>query len=485
MDAIVVEGLKKSYKGVQALAGVSFSVREGEVFGLLGPNGAGKSTTVRILATLSRMDAGRAEVAGHDVRRQAGAVRRSIGYVSQDSGVDQNGTGRENLMLQGRVQGMGGRELRDRVSELLEFVGIADAADRVVKTYSGGMRRRLDIALGLVHRPKVLFLDEPTTGLDPEARAGMWDEVGRLARQERLTILLTTHYLEEADELADRLAIVSRGQIVVEGTPRELKATLRGDAVHLELVDGRMDDARRILERLGATPESGGEGRTLVSRVENGNRALPGILSALEQEGIGVESVGVSRPSLDDVYLHYTGRDFAAEDRGRSMKVLRHTWYMVVRQARNLMREPIWIVLLLVQPMVWLVLYGQLFKNVDAPGRVRDDVLRDVPGPRDRGDERVLRGDVERHGDDLRPGPQVRRARAGDSGEPVCARPLPDRPLGADRCDPGGDHPGRRARARRPGAHRGGRLADRHPRGDPGEQRVRGHLAGNRSPHAT
>jgi ABC-2 type transport system ATP-binding protein len=318
MDAIVVDGLEKRYKGVQALAGVSFSVREGEVFGLLGPNGAGKSTTVRILATLSRMDAGRAEVAGHDVRRQAGAVRRSIGYVPQDSGVDQNGTGRENLMLQGRVQGMGGRQLRDRVSDLLEFVGIVDAADRVVKTYSGGMRRRLDIALGLVHRPKVLFLDEPTTGLDPEARAGLWDEVGRLARQERLTILLTTHYLEEADELADRLAIVSRGQIVVEGTPRELKATLRGDAVHLELEDGRMDDARRVLERLGATPESGGEGRTLVSRVENGNRALPGILSALEQEGIGVESVGVSRPSLDDVYLHYTGRDFAAEDRGEA-----------------------------------------------------------------------------------------------------------------------------------------------------------------------
>jgi ABC-2 type transport system ATP-binding protein len=318
MDAIVVDGLEKRYKGVQALAGVSFSVREGEVFGLLGPNGAGKSTTVRILATLSRMDAGRAEVAGHDVRREASAVRRAIGYVPQDSGVDQNGTGRENLMLQGRVQGMGGHTLRDRADLLLELVGIADAADRVVKTYSGGMRRRLDIALGLVHRPKVLFLDEPTTGLDPEARAGMWGEVARLAHQEGLTILLTTHYLEEADELAGRIAIVSRGQIVVEGSPRELKATLRGDAVHLELVDGRMDDARRILERVGARPESAAEGRTIVSRVENGNRALPGILSALEQEGIGVESVSLSRPSLDDVYLHYTGRDFAAEDRGEA-----------------------------------------------------------------------------------------------------------------------------------------------------------------------
>ncbi|MGE5274722.1 MAG: ATP-binding cassette domain-containing protein [Verrucomicrobiota bacterium] len=318
MDAIVVESLEKRYKAVRALGGVSFAVREGEVFGLLGPNGAGKSTTVRILATLTRPDAGRAEVAGHDVRREAGSVRRSIGYVPQDSGVDQYGTGRENLMLQGHVQGMGGIELKRRVAELLDLVGIADAADRIVKTYSGGMRRRLDIALGLVHRPKVLFLDEPTTGLDPEARVQMWTEVGRLAHQENLTILLTTHYLEEADELADRLAIVSRGQIVVEGTPPQLKAMLRGDAVHLVLSDGRIDDARRIVERLGATPENVTDGRTLVARVENGNRALPGILSALDQKGIAVESVGVSRPSLDDVYLHYTGRDFAAEDRGEA-----------------------------------------------------------------------------------------------------------------------------------------------------------------------
>jgi ABC-2 type transport system ATP-binding protein len=318
MDAILVEGLEKRYRTVQALAGVSFSVHPGEVFALLGPNGAGKSTTVRVLATLTRPDAGRAEVAGHDVRREAGAVRRTIGYVPQDSGVDQYGTGRENLMLQGRVQGMGGRDLRDRVDELLRLVGIADAADRIVKGYSGGMRRRLDIALGLVHRPQVLFLDEPTTGLDPEARVQMWKEVERLAHQERLTILLTTHYLEEADQLADRLAIVSRGQIVVEGAPATLKAELRGDAVQLELANGRIDDARAVVERLGGSPENVVDGRILVSRVENGGRALPGILSALEQEGIGVVSVGVSRPSLDDVYLHYTGREFAAEDRGEA-----------------------------------------------------------------------------------------------------------------------------------------------------------------------
>ena len=318
MDAIVVEGLEKRYKTVQALAGVSFSVHAGEVFALLGPNGAGKSTTVRILATLTRPDAGHAEVAGHDVRRAPGEVRRTIGYVPQDSGVDQYATGHENLMLQGRVQGMGGKELRDRVDRLLELVGIADAADRIVKGYSGGMRRRLDIALGLVHRPRVLFLDEPTTGLDPEARVQMWEEVGRLQQDEELTILLTTHYLEEADELADRLAIVSRGQIVVEGVPTELKAQLRGDAVHIELTNGEIDNARRVVERLGGVPENVVDGRLLVSRVRDGGRALPGILSALEQEGIAVASVSVSRPSLDDVYLHYTGREFAADDRAEA-----------------------------------------------------------------------------------------------------------------------------------------------------------------------
>jgi ABC-2 type transport system ATP-binding protein len=317
MDAIVVDDLKKRYGEVQALDGVSFAVREGEVFGLLGPNGAGKSTTVRVLVTLTHPDAGSASVAGRDVRTERNAVRHAIGYVPQDSGVDQYGTGRENLLLQGRVQGMSGRALRSRADELLELVGIADAADRIVKNYSGGMRRRLDIALGLVHRPRVLFLDEPTTGLDPEARVAMWSEVSRLAEAESLTILLTTHYLEEADQLADRLAIVSQGKIVVEGTPAELKAGLQGDAVHVELENGAVDAARSVLSGVGARPEQVLDGRTIVSRVENGGRALPGIISALERAGIGVASVSLSRPSLDDVYLHFTGRDFGAEDRGR------------------------------------------------------------------------------------------------------------------------------------------------------------------------
>ena len=316
MEAIVVDGLRKRYGEVQALDGVSFSVRAGEVFGLLGPNGAGKSTTVRVLVTLTQPDEGTAFVAGLDVRRRQNAVRRAIGYVPQDSGVDQYGTGRENLMLQGRVQGMSGRELRSRTDELLELVGISDAADRIVKTYSGGMRRRLDIALGLVHQPNVLFLDEPTTGLDPEARVAMWSEVERLAEAESLTILLTTHYLEEADQLADRLAIVSQGKVVAGGTPTELKTGLAGDAVHVELENGAVERAKIVLAGVGATPEQVLEGKTVVARVKNGGRALPVILSALESEGIAVASVSVSRPSLNDVYLHFTGRDFDTEDRG-------------------------------------------------------------------------------------------------------------------------------------------------------------------------
>jgi ABC-2 type transport system ATP-binding protein len=315
VDAIVVEGLEKTYaKDIRALDGVSFTVREGEVFGLLGPNGAGKSTTVRVLATLTEPDAGRAEVAGHDVLRDPQAVRRSIGYVAQQSGVDLEATGRENLRLQGHVQGLRGGELVERVDELLELLGLTEAADRVVSGYSGGMKRRLDIGLGLVHRPHVLFLDEPTTGLDPEARAAMWSELARLAEGESLTVLLTTHYLEEADHLADRLAIVSRGRIVAEGTPEGLKHDLQGDSVTAELSNGSAPDAAAVVRALSSVIDVSCEGTSLRARVENGGRAVPGIINALEGAGIDVESVTVARPSLDDVYLHYTGRDFRRED---------------------------------------------------------------------------------------------------------------------------------------------------------------------------
>jgi len=316
MDSIVAEELQKRYRSVQALDGVSFAVREGEVFGLLGPNGAGKSTTVRVLTTLTRPDSGRAFVAGENVVAHPLRVRRSIGYVAQDSGVDWEATGRENLLLQGRIHGMGGTELRLRVADLLALVGLEQAADRPARGYSGGMKRRLDVAIGLVHRPSVLFLDEPTTGLDPEARAAMWDEVERLAQEQNLTILLTTHYLEEADRLAERVAIVSRGRIVVEGRPEELKAGLRGDSVTVELaeLDGRAAEAADTVAVVEGASETTLEGGQLRTRVPNGAQAIPAILSALEARGIGVESVTTARPSLDDVYLHYTGRDFAAED---------------------------------------------------------------------------------------------------------------------------------------------------------------------------
>jgi ABC-2 type transport system ATP-binding protein len=314
VDAIVAEGLEKRYGEVQALDGVSFRVRSGEVFGLLGPNGAGKSTTVKVLTTLTTPDRGRAEVAGHDVVRDPNAVRRSIGYVPQSSGVDRDATGRENLMLQGRVQGMSGARLRDRVQHLLDLLGIAEAADRIVRGYSGGMKRRLDVGLGLVHGPQVLFLDEPTTGLDPEARAAMWEELAVLAREELLTILLTTHYLEEADVLTDRLATVSRGRIVVEGTAEELKERLQGEAVVVELADGAVDDAVAAVRALEEVREVSADGRLLRSRVADGARAVPAILAALDARGTAVESVTMHRPSLDDVYLHYTGRDFRAED---------------------------------------------------------------------------------------------------------------------------------------------------------------------------
>ena len=314
MDAIVAEDLRKRYKQVQALDGLSFAVRENEVFGLLGPNGAGKSTTVRVLTTLTRPDSGRALVAGEDVVRHPDRVRRAIGYVAQDSGVDPEATGRENLMLQGRIHGMAGTPLRARVDELLQLVGLADAADRVTRGYSGGMKRRLDIAIGLVHRPRLLFLDEPTTGLDPEAPAAMWVEVERLAQAESLTILLTTHYLEEADRLAQRVAIVSRGKVVVEGTPEELKRGLEGESVSVELqdVDGRLADAERVVSAIAGDVLS--DGNLLRARVPNGAQAIPRILGALDDAGIAVASVTTARPSLDDVYLHYTGRDFATED---------------------------------------------------------------------------------------------------------------------------------------------------------------------------
>ena len=307
-NAIEADGLVKRYGEVQALDGLDLTVEAGTVFGLLGPNGAGKSTTVRILTTLSAPDSGSARVAGHDVQRDPLRVRRSIGVVGQKHGCDMEATGRENLMLQAELYGISAG--RRRAQEQLERFDLADAADRQVKTYSGGMQRRLDVALGLIHRPQVLFLDEPTTGLDPEARALMWAEIERLAREEGMTILLTTHYLEEADRLASRLAIVDRGRIVARGTPDELKAELEGDAVQVELAGDDGGTAQLALERVNGLGDVLVDGRTLHARAADGAAAIPAVLAALESVGVRAASVTLARPSLDDVYLRHAGRAY-------------------------------------------------------------------------------------------------------------------------------------------------------------------------------
>jgi ABC-2 type transport system ATP-binding protein len=310
--AISADDLVKRYPGdVTALDGITFSVEPGTIFGLLGPNGAGKSTTVKILTTLSRADKGTASVAGIDVARDPQRVRTIIGVVGQRIAVDPEATGRENLALEARLHGLQGSSLRGRVDELLGRFGLTQAANRVARTYSGGMQRKLDVAMGLVHRPRVLFLDEPTTGLDPEARAELWAEIARLTRSEGLTILLTTHYLEEADRLASRLAIVDRGRIVAQGTPDELKAELRGDAIHVELREaGTASRATSALAGVSGLHEPTLDGRTLRARADHGASAVPAVLSALDSAGVGVASVTVARPSLDDVYLRHTGRAF-------------------------------------------------------------------------------------------------------------------------------------------------------------------------------
>ena len=318
--AIEAMELGKTYgrgaKAVPALTGLSFTVEPGTVFGLLGPNGAGKSTTVRILTTLSRPDTGRALVHGIDVVQHPERVRQLIGYVSQKPGFDPVATGLENLVLQGRIHGASARDARSRAAGLLERFGLTAPGRRLAGTWSGGMQRKLDVAMGLMHRPRVLFLDEPSTGLDPEARRELWSEIARLARQDGLTVLLTTHYLDEADHLAARLAIVDAGRVVAAGTPDQLKNALGGDTIRAAL--SRPADADRARAALGAIPgvsAVAAEGGAVQARVADGAAVLPGVLAALDAAGIGLAAVGVARPSLDDVYLQHAGRSFGEADR--------------------------------------------------------------------------------------------------------------------------------------------------------------------------
>ncbi len=311
--AIRVEGLEKRFGDVTALDGIDFEVPAGTVLGLLGPNGAGKTTAVRVLTTIIRPDAGRAEVLGLDVCREPAAVRARIGLAGQYAAVDENLTGRENLQLIGRLTHIPGRLIDGRADELLERFELMHAADRPARTYSGGMRRRLDLSAALVHRPPVLFLDEPTTGLDPHSRRGLWEVIGDLVA-EGTTVLLTTQYLEEADRLADQIVVVDRGQIIASGTAGELKAGLGATIVEIGLADpAEAHRAVRPLAPFGVRdPEQ--EGATLRLELADGTRALVGALRALDDDGFEPTAIAVREPSLDDVFLTLTGRKAEYDD---------------------------------------------------------------------------------------------------------------------------------------------------------------------------
>jgi ABC-2 type transport system ATP-binding protein len=308
VKAIEAQGLRKEFPGdVTAVAGIDLDIREGEVFGFLGPNGAGKTTTVRMLTTLLRPTAGTARVAGFDVYSQQNQVRRSIGVALQEAGLDGISTGRELLELQAKLFGISGSDARRRAGDLLELVGLVDAADRAIKTYSGGMKRRLDLASGLVHGPRLLFLDEPTEGLDPASRQTVWQEVSRLNRERGMTVFLTTHYLEEADRLADRLAIIDHGKIVAEGTPAALKASIGGDVITVAVNRDHVDGAVAVLNQLEGIKELRPDESGLTLFVSDGTGVIANVIRVLDSANIPVGSVAISQPTLDEVFLRATG----------------------------------------------------------------------------------------------------------------------------------------------------------------------------------
>ena len=312
---IKTENLTKTFSsGTKAVDNLNINVEDGEIFGFLGPNGAGKSTTIKILTTLSRPTSGQAWVGGHNVLTEPVKVRCSIGYVAQETGIDYFLTGRENLVLQGRLYRMDGKAINRRVDELLELFSIKDNADQLVSTYSGGMRRKLDIATALIHNPRLIFLDEPTLGLDPHSRSQLWNYIRMLNSELKVTIFLTTHYLDEADKLSNRIGILHKGSIKIIDTPDKLKDSIRGDSVNLELKGSAKDKAISILKGDSKVKEILLENDHVRVYVNNGSEAIQWLMKLLNQNGIDVSSLSISRPSLDDVYLKYSGASFKEGD---------------------------------------------------------------------------------------------------------------------------------------------------------------------------
>lgn len=317
MQIIAINGLRKSFKSkrgrgraeiVEAVKGIDLSVEKGEIFGFLGPNGAGKSTTLRILSTLLAPDGGSARVAGLDLGSEPKKVRKLIGYVSQAGGTDPDSSGRENLLLQAALYGLDSETARRRTEELIDALALSEFVDRFAKHYSGGQKRKLDIAVGMVNSPEILFLDEPTTGLDPVSRSQLWAQI-RLLRKMGTTVFLTTHSMEEADALCDRIAIMDKGNIVALGSPTDLKSAIQGDILSLTVnhVENASTIARETLEGHELVREITSDGGNLRLVVTHGGEALPVLLRALEGTGVGISNVALSRPSLDDVFLRATG----------------------------------------------------------------------------------------------------------------------------------------------------------------------------------
>jgi len=316
-SVISVQGLTVVYSdGTKAVDGIDFDVNEGEFFGFLGPNGAGKSTTIKVLTTLLRKTAGNAAVFGHEVSGEAKSIRPLIGVQTQETVVDGDLTGRENMILQGNLHGMRGKELSDRVDELLKLVELTDVSGKRAAFYSGGMKKRLDLASSLVHKPKLLFLDEPTTGLDPQSRTGIWNYLRKLNKEDRITIFLTTQYLEEADKLCDRLAIIDHGQIVTSGTPSDLKAEIGADAVTLSVEGngGSAQRAREVLQGVQGIGEVVQGDDVITVYAKNASTLVPDIVRTFDASGLKLSSINLSRPSLDDVFLRHTGHRIRTEE---------------------------------------------------------------------------------------------------------------------------------------------------------------------------